>query len=230
MTITLYELTGKDPTRPFSPHCWKTALSLAHKGLEFSTVPVSFTKVPAVEGGNGKTVPVVRDSDKVISDSFDIAIYLDETYPDRPTLFGGPEGQAMARFFEAWSMTQIHAVIGGALLLDIHEVLEPEDQTYFRESRETRFGRSLEDIVSASRSALDEFPKRLEPMRLVLKRQPFLGGEGPLFADYIVFGAFQWARTTSPITLVPSDDPVLDWFERCLDLYDGLGRATPAAA
>ncbi|MCR9139167.1 MAG: glutathione S-transferase family protein [Alphaproteobacteria bacterium] len=230
MTITLYELTGKDATRPFSPHCWKTAMSLAHKGLEYSGSAVPFTAVPAVENGHGKTVPVIRDGEHILSDSFDIALYLEETYPERPSLFGGPGGIAMARFFEAWAQTQIHAVIGGALLLDIHAMLAPEDQVYFRESREGRIGLSLEEAVAASQSKVDGLSARLEPMRLVLKRQPFLGGQGPLFADYIVFGAFQWARVCSASTFLAADDPVADWFQRCLDLHGGIGRATAAAA
>jgi hypothetical protein len=32
MTILFYELVGRDTTRPFSPHCWKIAMALAHKG------------------------------------------------------------------------------------------------------------------------------------------------------------------------------------------------------
>lgn len=230
MTITLYELTGKDATRPFSPHCWKTAMSLAHKGLDYTGAAVPFTAVPEVEDGQGKTVPVIRDGERVISDSFDIALYLEETYPDRPSLFGGPGGIAMARFFEAWAQTQIHACIGGVLLLDIHAMLEPRDQAYFRESREARIGRSLEEAVAASQQRLDGLADRLEPMRLVLKRQPFLGGDGPLFSDYIVFGAFQWARVCSPTRLLAADDLVAAWFERCLDLHGGVGRETAAAA
>jgi len=230
MTITLYELTGTDTSRPFSPHCWKTVMSLAHKELAYQTSAVPFTGVPEVEDRIGKTVPVIRDGERVVRDSFDIAVYLDEAYPDRPSLFGGPGGIAMARFFESWTQTQIHGVIGGALLLDIHAMLAPEDQAYFRQSREARFGRSLEEVVAASEDRVRTLSDRLEPMRLVLKRQPFLGGEGPLFADYIVFGAFQWARTCSPLTLLDSKDPVGVWFERCLDLHGDIGRGVPAAA
>lgn len=230
MTITLYELTGKDTSRPFSPHCWKTTMSVAHKGLDYNVVAVPFTAVPDVENGTGKSVPVIRDGDRVITDSFDIAIYLDETYPDRPSLFGGPGGIAMARFFEAWSQTQIHSVIGGAMMLDVHAMLAPKDQDYFRQSREARSGRSLEEVVEAGRQRAEGLSERLDPMRLVLKRQPFLGGEGPLFADYIVFGAFQWARISSPTSFLAQDDLVAQWFDRCLDLHGGVGRSTVAAA
>ena len=230
MTIILYELTGEDTSRPFSPHCWKTVMSLAHKGLDYRSAPVPFTAVPEVEDGGGKTVPVIRDGDRIVRDSFDIAVYLDESYPDRPSLFGGPGGIAMARFFESWSQTQIHGVVGGAIMLDVHAMLAPEDQTYFRQSREARFGLSLEEIVAAGSARMETLSDRLQPMRLVLKRQPFLGGQGPLFPDYIVFGAFQWARTCSPLKVLDEDDPVATWFERCLDLYGGIARAVPAAA
>jgi glutathione S-transferase len=37
-------------------------------------------------------VPIIQDGDKVVNDSFAIAQYLERTYPDRPSLFGGPGG------------------------------------------------------------------------------------------------------------------------------------------
>jgi glutathione S-transferase len=229
MTIVLYELVGKDPARPFSPHCWKAAMALAHKQLDFDRVPVPFTGVPEVEGSISRTVPVIRDGDRVIADSFDIAVYLDETYPDRPSLFGGAGGQAMARFIERWSQGTIHGYLGAAALVDIHDSLAPVDQAYFRESREKRFGRRLEDVPAAREAGLEAFRASLAPLRSMLDYQPYIGGTSPLFADYIVFGAFQWVRVVSPFALLASDDPVLDWFERCLDLHGGLGRRVEAA-
>src|SRR5690606_19195462 len=89
MTIVMYDLVGRDHSRPFSPHCWKARLALAHKGLDCRTVPVTFGEIAGIEGGTTKTVPVIRDGDRLVVDSFDIALYLEERYPDRPTLFGG---------------------------------------------------------------------------------------------------------------------------------------------
>src|SRR5918994_6757286 len=135
MTILLYDLVGEDASRPFSPHCWKTTMSLAHKGLDYRRVPTPFTSVPAVEDGVSKTVPVIRDGDTVVADSFAIALYLDEAYPDRPTLFGGEGGKAMARFIERWSQLTLHPYLGATALMDIHDMLALEDQEYFRKSR-----------------------------------------------------------------------------------------------
>ena len=56
----------------------------------------------------------------------------------------------------------------------------------------------------------------------------FLGGAGPNYADYIVFGAFQWARVVSPFKLLMEDDPVYAWRERLFDAFDGLARKSPS--
>jgi glutathione S-transferase len=229
MTRKLYALSGADTSRPFSPHVWKTKLSLAHKGLAFDIAPVGFTEIPRLEQGATKIVPLLRDGEKLVSDSFDIALYLEEAYPDRPPLFSGEGGKAMARFVEGWSQTTLHTAIGRIAIMDIHDSLDPIDRAYFRASREERFGRPLEAVAEAGRGDLETFSAKLEPIRHMLKFQPFLGGDRPLFADYIVFGALQWARIVSPHRLLAADDVVTDWFERCLDLHDGLGRSVTAA-
>ena len=229
MAIRIYELVGKDPARPFSPHCWKAVMALAHKGLDRESVAVPFTGVPAVEGGAG-IVPVIRDGEATVADSFQIALHLERAYPDRPSLFKGAGGEAMARFVEGWAQTQLHPILGMAALIDIHDALAPEDQAYFRRSREGRYGMALEEVRDKGRAELGTLTARLEPIRAMLRHQPFLGGEAPLFADYIVFGVFQWVRVIMPEPLLADDDPVRDWFEACLDLHDGLGRSVPAAA
>ena len=229
MTRLLYALSGADRTRQFSPHVWKTVMSLAHKGLTYETVPVGFTEIPAIEGGSTATVPLLRDGDRLVRDSFDIALYLDEAYPDRPPLFGGEGGKAMARFIENWSQSTLHMAVTRIAILAIHNLLEPADQTYFRRSREERLGASLEDIAAAGKAEVEGFSKKLQPLRNMLKIQPFIGGEGPLFPDYIVFGALQWLRTTAGTRVLEEGDPVADWFARCLDLHGGAGHRVTAA-
>ncbi len=229
MTIVLHELVGADVSRPFSPHCWKTAMSLAHKGLPFERKMVCFTKVPEVEGGVSKTVPVIRDGSQIVSDSFMIAAYLEETYPDKPSLFGGDGGQAMARFVESWSQSTLHAALNIIALKEIHDSLAPDDQAYFHPSREARLGKTFEQVAERREAEIEGFSAKLTPLRVMLKSQPWIGGSSPLFADYIVFGALQWARVASSAKLLEEGDAVTDWFERCLDLHDGLGRSVTAA-
>jgi glutathione S-transferase len=230
MTILLYDLVGKDPGCPFSPHCWKVAFALAHKGLEFESVPVRFTAIGAVEDGVSRTLPVIRDGDKVVADSFAIALYLEETYPDRPSLFLGQGGRATARFVERWAGTALAPHLLRAVLTDIHDRLDTEDQAYFRKTREARFGKKLEEVPIGREERLGALNGTLEPLRAMLSVQPFIGGDGPLFADYIVAGMFQWVRVVSPFRMLEQGDPVTAWFERCLALHEGLGARIPAAA
>jgi glutathione S-transferase len=230
MAIILYELCGRDAERVFSPHCWKVRMALAHKGLDFETRPTPFTRIPEIAGGFSKTVPVIEDDGKLVRESFDIALYLERTYPDSPSLFGGPGGEAMARFIERWSFLTIHPLLMRCIVADIHSILGEEDQPYFRASREQRLGRTLEEVQAGRDGAAEELRKAVTPLRETLAIQPFLGGDGPLFADYVVFGALQWARVVSPFRVLAADDPVSDWFGRCVALYDGMAAKTKAAA
>ena len=230
MSILLYDLVGSDPSRPFSPHCWKVALALAHKGLDFRSVPTRFTEIAGVEGGVSKTVPVIRDGDVVHADSFAIALYLEDAYPDRPSLFGGDGGRAAARFIERWSQVSLHPFLGMAALMDIHHCLGEADRVHFRSSREARFGQPLEEVPLGRDAGLAGWRAALDPLRSMLAHQPFIGGKSPLFGDYIVAGALQWVRIVSPQRFLAEDDVVSGWFERCLDLHGGLLRRVAAAA
>jgi glutathione S-transferase len=224
MTRTLYSLCGANADRPFSPHCWKAVMALHHKGLEFQEKSVGFTEIPKLEGEFAKIVPILRDDDTLVSDSFQIALYLEETYPFAPSLFGGEGGKALARFVEGYSQSVIHSGIAAIALMDIHDMLAPADQAHYRKTREALFGKPLEEVFPDREGAIAAFPAKLQPLRHMLRSQPFIGGESPLFADYIVFGALQWLKVVTGSVHLPADDPALDWFERCLDLYNGLGR------
>ena len=205
-------------------------MALAHKGLDFESRPVSFTDVAHVENGTDRTVPVLRDGESVVQDSFAIAHHLDARYPDRPALFGGEAGEGVTRFVESWSQRTIHPYIVSVAILDIHASLDEANRTFFRAKREAAFGRPLEEVQDGrTDEKLAAFRRSLEPLRATLKRQPFLGGAHPRFADYIVFSPFQWLRIVSTFRVLEEGDPIGEWFERCLDLHDGEGRSVSAA-
>ena len=62
----------------------------------------------------------------------------------------------------------------------------------------------------------------MTPLRLTLKKQQFVAGDNPGFSDYIVFGAFQWARCISDFSLLQPDDPIYEWRQKMLRLHDEL--------
>lgn len=228
MAIRFYDLAGADEARRFSPYCWRTHLSLKHKGLDFATIPWRFTDKDAIAFSGQGLVPVLVDGDRTVHDSWSIAEYLEERYPQAPSLFGGPHGRHFARFAKHWTETALLAPLMRILAKDIVERLHPKDREYFRTSREKRLGTTLEAFSSERDQARELFRQALLPMRRLVGEQPFLSGSAPALADYIVFGAFQWARGTSSYPLLAEGDPVAAWRERMLDLYGGYARAFPA--
>jgi len=98
MSITLYDLAGADEHRRFSPYCWRTKMALAHKGLGFTTVPWRYADKAVIAAFGSDRVPVIVDNGRPVKDSWTIANYLEDTYPDQPSLFGGNGGRAAARF------------------------------------------------------------------------------------------------------------------------------------
>jgi glutathione S-transferase len=228
MAIMLYDLAGAEPDRRFSPFCWRTRMALAHKGLEVETVPWRFTEKDKLPRPNAGRVPVIVDDGQIVHDSSTIADYLENRYADRPSLFGGEAGHALTRFIQNWTETVLQPGLIGFVVLDIHGHAAPKDQAYFRTSREERFGRTLEEVVRDREARLPAFRESLTPLRRTLERQDFLAGAAPAYADYIVFGAFQWARAISDFELLEAGDPVAAWRGRMLDLFGGLARKSPA--
>lgn len=227
--VVLYELAGGDGRR-FSPNCWRTRMALAHKKIPYQTVAVGFTDIASIGDGMHKTVPVIEDRGRFFGDSWTIANYLENVYPERTLLFGGAAGHALTLFTQNWVNDVIHRGIVELIVLDIHDQLGERDKTYFRTSRERRFGRSLEVVQHGRETRVGAFRKSLEPLRKTLAAQPWLSGDAPLYPDYLAFGALQWPRVVSRLPLLSDDDPIAHWFVRCLDLFDGLGRrALPSA-
>jgi glutathione S-transferase len=227
MSIELYELVGADDRR-FSPYCWRTRMSLAHKGLEAEIIPCRFTDKERIAFSGQKPVPVIRDGEVTVSDSWAIACYLEDTYPDAPSLFGGEAGRAGAWFVHVWTDRELHVPLVTMIVKDIHDHADPSDRAYFRESREQRFGATLEALQANRDARRPAFDKSLGTIRAALGDREFLSGRKPGYSDYIVFGAFQWARGISPYRLIESDDPIHAWRGRMLDLFDGLGRSVTA--
>ncbi|RAP64647.1 glutathione S-transferase [Achromobacter sp. HZ01] len=227
--LTLYDLAGADPSLRFSPHCWKTRMALAHKGLSAQTVPWRFTEKEAIDFSGQKLVPVLVDGGRVVSDSWQIACYLEDAYADRPSLFGGPTGRALSLFANSWADSTLVPTLARLLLPSIHGLIHEKDKDYFRATREKRFGR-LEDLPAGYEAQIAALRAALLPLRQTLARQPYLAGERPAYADYAVFGMFMWARCTSALDLLAADDPVHAWRERLLDAFDGMARAAPTAA
>ena len=231
MSLKLYELTGMGDLR-FSPFCWRARLALAHKKLEPGIVPCRFTDKARIAFSNQEKLPVLVDGERVVPDSWDIACYLEDTYPERSALFGGDYGRQLSRFVHVWDDTRLKPALLRVIVKDLFEhAVHPEDRDYFRQSREKRYGMTLEELHATRDAHMPEVDKVLTPLRKMLSSsQPYLCGEAPAYADYVVFATFQWVRLTSPVEILEPEDPIAGWQERMLDLFGGMARVQPAAA
>ncbi|WP_017431029.1 glutathione S-transferase N-terminal domain-containing protein [Vreelandella jeotgali] len=222
MARLLYELCGIEDALRFSPFCWRIRYALAHKGLEVKTRPWRFTEKEALAFAHHDKVPVLVDGDEVVTDSYDIMRYLDHHYPEA-SLLGEGMTEARARFFKHYAERALAPSIMQIIMMDLFSAIHPADRAYFRENREKRLGCTLEAFHSPARG-VGQLDAALEPLRGQLKASPFLDGQAPAGADYLVFGHFMWARCASNADLIAETDPVHGWQERMLDRHGGLGR------
>lgn len=227
MNLTLYDLQGVEDRR-FSPYCWRARFALAHKGLEAEIVPVKYTDKDVIAFSGQTKVPVLADGETAVSDSWNIACYLEDNAPDRPSLFGCAVGRGTARLVNHWMDEAVIPHLFRLLIGEIYDHVRPEDREYFRTTREVRLGMTIEAARKEREIHLEPFRRSLEPASATLEEQAYLSGEAPAYPDYIVFSAFQWARSISPFPVIERDDGLYPWRERMLDLFGGLARNVPA--
>lgn len=225
MPIVLYELAGANPELRFSPYCWRIRMALAHKELPCRSVPWHFIEKDRLAFSGQSKVPVIVDGERTVSDSWTIAEYLEDAYPNRPSLFGGTIGRGQANFVNGWVDAVVQPGLTPLIVRDIFDVLAPGDRAYFRSSRESRLGHTLEEVQAGREERVKTWRATLDPVRRMLRLQDYFGLLEPCYADYILFGALQWAHTVSRFELLEHDDPVNDWFNRVGSLFDRLGAS-----
>jgi glutathione S-transferase len=221
--LELWELGGRDDCR-FSTFSWRTRLALHHKGLSFAVHPVAVSDKAAIGfSGQGK-VPILKHDGRVIPDSWAIALYLEKEFPERPTLFGGEIGQTLTHVFNVWADRELIPALIPFLMRDVLDCVGEADGAHLRLQIESAMKKTLEDLSAGREQAVQAFRRKLQPVRKALETRNFLGGAAPAYADYVLFGLLQWARVISPAKVLEDGDAVAAWFERVLDLYDGVGR------
>lgn len=224
--LTLYELGAANGQR-YSQFAWRTRMALAHKGLPFDTIAVRVSDKEAIAFSGQDKVPILKDGDHVVFDSWKIAEYLDRTYPDRPSLFGGEIGHGLTRVINTLVDRTLIGKIVPSLMLDVLGMVDAQDAAHLRKL-EKFFKKTMEEMAAQREAALADFRRALDPLRVTLRAQPYLCGAEPAYADYILFSVFQWARIVSTTELLETSDALVAWRERMLDLFGGMARQQAA--
>lgn len=227
MTRILYDLALADEDVRPSPYCWRVKFALLHKSLKFEAKPVGFadkSKYPDPDYGK---VPVLIDDGMAIKDSAVILDHLDRKYRDRP-LVASPAEKSATAFYGAWLASTVFPAIGPLIMLRLLSAAAPGDEAYIRRTRESRFGKTLEEYANQP-DAPSRMEAALEVLSAPLQMTDFLGGRAANLSDYVVMSPFMWQRSATLAPLYQTPKPVLDWQERMLDLFDGYARSAKSA-
>ena len=128
-TLKLYTLRIADGREP-SPFVWRARMALAHKGLVVERVPIGYGEKDKLAFSRQGLVPVLVDGERWVNDSWAIAQYLEDTYPQRPTLFGGrwPADDAVRQSLDR----RRNIGCGPASVARDRDHIPAADQAYFR--------------------------------------------------------------------------------------------------
>ena len=140
------------------------------------------------------TLPAIHDpsTGTCLADSFLIAEYLEDTYPDTPSIF--PHGTRSLQHAFQFSFEQILALVLPFIFPSISPKLETQrSEEYFRRSKELSFGRTLEEMVPVGAERVAQWAKFRDGMSKIDEclgktdtKGPFVMGDTISWADFFI--------------------------------------------
>lgn len=212
--IVLYDLAdAKGSSWSFNPY--KTRLSLNFKGLPYRVEYISFPNVeprlkelgvsPASDTFPYYTLPVIADPSSdpngkptYVSDSFKIAVYLDEKYPSPkyPAIF--PSGtQAIQSLLVSQYFSTIAGGLVSSLLRDLPRILDPASAEYFHRTRTAWINANLLSVEETSKrwqEVREKFETIGKPSGPSSGAEQFIMGSQPSFVDFALGGFFHFVE------------------------------------
>lgn len=215
--ITLFELCGEDTDVRFSPFVWRIRLILENKGISFNSEPVTFLNKDAMAGSGFEKVPTIRHGDQWLTESFKIARYLDEQFPEKSIFKGASKTQAL--LLNNWVDRHLVAPIFPMIAADIVKVLGEEDYAFFRKSREAVLGRTLEEAAEGRHDARENLIADLASLESILAETTFFGGDEPDFLDLCILGSLMWPHVVSSFDPIEGSTALTDWRKRMIGVH-----------
>lgn len=188
-------------------------------------------------------VPVIIDrsnNNKVITDSWDIALYLEKKYPNTPSLFNGQIG--VHRFFQTYVEQNVIMPLYKLIIVDEWRIAGPQEyQDWFRKDRESRMGgATLEEFAGDEQENKEALKKALVPIHKSLQLYSFITGDKRKYcthkairyrvynflfiagwADILLASMFTFQANTNETTFEdsilnafgPGDNTIRSWWE-----------------
>lgn len=259
--ILFYDIAFKAPRESTNcaPNPWKSRLALNFKGVPYSTIWVPLpdvekvrrsVKVPACrkfgDGSDYYTLPIITDpnTDEAVGDSFDIAVYLQKTYPDSGSGELFPEQKLDYEFTEQASGVplsemrrgdyeeyarfnkNVDAVFSAHVILMLQGMLlEPAGKQVFVKRAGVPSFDAFACVGEQREKVLSTFEKNLEGLSMFLKKDksgPFILGNKASYADLIIGG---WLRMASKSLPQAEWEALRSWHGGVFgQLHDALDR------
>jgi glutathione S-transferase len=196
-----------------SPFCNKVRRCLRRKGLDFEVMNYNGIKArEAAKLSRVGTLPVLDYDEERISDSVNIARFLDRKHPDSPLYPADPEELARARFWEDWAGASLY-------FFEIHyRMLDPEalekaldligagrprfERSLLKFAMKSSFPKKLraQGLGRFSSEEVDaRFKEHLESLEVLLTKHEYLVAFAPTIADLSVAAQLDEIIRTSKI-------------------------------
>ncbi|KAJ7136021.1 hypothetical protein C8R44DRAFT_828751 [Mycena epipterygia] len=233
--IVFYDIASAPPVTTFAINPWKARYALNFKRVHYRTEWVDLPDIPSVrkklgvapveklkDGSPMYTLPIIYDpsTGQFVGESFDIAVYLDKTFTDGPSLFPPSTTALQAGFNE-----QVDNTFRPFFVLFFHGVpFNPETAEVTKAAFCARAGKERWEELTVKGEervrTLEEFRASLGELAKWYSHSdgPFIQGENPLYTDFLL-GA--WLAFLS-VVLPPKEwEDVQTWQD---GVWGGLHR------
>ncbi|CAO0797541.1 unnamed protein product [Mucor circinelloides] len=230
-SVVFYDLELlKKPGLVWSPNTCKTRYALNLKNVPYETKWVNFddikTVIPAITKSDKRpTVPIIVHNGKPVVDSWHIAHYLEEQFPNNPSLFHG--NVATHKFFQHYSDKHINSAIYRLVLLEIQRSTgDQELQDWFRKDREAGMrGKTLEQFAGDANENIAKLKTGIALVSAHLREFLFVTGERPGWADVALLSHLTFLVALKPEIFeehVLCDENIRAWWNRTEYIRNGV--------
>jgi glutathione S-transferase len=187
-----------------SQYSEKVRLILDYKQLEYRKIEVTpgVGQIELLQKSGSRTVPVLKDGNTYITDSTEIAFYLERKYPERPILPEDSLARGQCLLIEEWADESIGIKGRKAFIGALNKnqsfrtsVLPKQTPDLVKTIVGSIPGEVLDVLGTgvgfggdAVKMAQQGLKQDLEALCLILQQRPYLLGDTPTLADLAVAG------------------------------------------
>jgi len=160
----------------------------------------------------------------LITDSWDIAEYLENEYKDRRSLFGG--NKLYHFFFQKYVNTYVTSPLRHLVVPKVPKILDDKSAEYYHRARAEGYGVSLEVMAARDPAPyIAELKQSLQPFLLTLQHAKKENIVNYNYSDIIMVSIFLWIEEVD-VTLLHKifewdvDGVLQNWYSRCKAEFD----------